>query len=64
MLDEPKGTAETFGYATAGWTDAPVVGEFIRHAAPLLGIEINNPDGSVPSEYVDLIQKERRLASF
>ena len=25
MLDEPKATAETFGFRTAGWNVAPVV---------------------------------------
>jgi cell division protein FtsI (penicillin-binding protein 3) len=64
MLDEPKGTKETFGYATAGWTAAPVVGQVIRHAAPLLGVNIDNPNGPTPSEYVDLIKKGRQLASF
>ncbi|MBI1274067.1 MAG: penicillin-binding protein 2 [Alphaproteobacteria bacterium] len=38
MLDEPKGTAETFGFATAGWVAAPTVGKVIGDVAPLLGI--------------------------
>tara|TARA_A100001037_G_scaffold280264_2_gene282872 strand:- start:15071 stop:16816 length:1746 start_codon:yes stop_codon:yes gene_type:complete len=64
MLDEPKGTKETFGYATAGWTAAPVVGQVIKHAAPLLGVEVDSPDGHAPSENVDLGRKGRQLASF
>ncbi|MEO1193470.1 MAG: penicillin-binding protein 2 [Pseudomonadota bacterium] len=39
MLDEPKPTKETFGYATAGWVAAPVAGKLISRLAPLLGVE-------------------------
>lgn len=38
MIDEPKGTKETFGFATAGWNAAPVVGRVIAKSAPLLGV--------------------------
>jgi cell division protein FtsI (penicillin-binding protein 3) len=39
MLDEPKGTQATGGYATAGMTAAPVAGEVISRIAALYGIE-------------------------
>ncbi len=64
MLDEPKGTKETFGYATAGWTAAPVVGRVIERAAPLLGIEIDSGEGGELPRHAALGRKERRLASF
>ena len=38
MLDEPHGTDETFGFANAGWTAAPVAGDIIRRIAPIMGI--------------------------
>lgn len=38
MFDDPKPTAQTAGYATAGWNVAPYAGKFIQRAAPLLGI--------------------------
>ena len=38
MLDEPKGSKATHGYATAGWNAAPVTGRIIRRIAPLLGV--------------------------
>ena len=38
LMDEPKGTEETFGFATAGWTAAPVAGKVIERIAPILGI--------------------------
>lgn len=37
-LDEPKGIKESHGYATGGWTAAPVVGRVIAQMAPLYGI--------------------------
>lgn len=38
MLDEPHGTAETGGYATAGQVAAPAVGRIINRIGPLLGV--------------------------
>lgn len=37
-LDAPKGTKETFGYATGGWTAAPIVQDVIKAAGPILGV--------------------------
>ncbi len=39
MLDEPKGIKETYGYATAGWTAAPVVSDVVGRIAPILGVD-------------------------
>ncbi|MFO0457357.1 MAG: peptidoglycan D,D-transpeptidase FtsI family protein [Alphaproteobacteria bacterium] len=38
MIDEPKGTKETHGYATGGWVSAPAAGRVISRLAPLLGV--------------------------
>ena len=38
MLDEPKATAETYGFRTAGWNVAPVVSKTVSRIAPMLGI--------------------------
>lgn len=38
MLDEPKGIKESFGYATGGWTAAPIVKGVVARMAPLFGI--------------------------
>jgi len=66
MVDEPKGTKRTYGYATGGWVAAPMVGRVIKQMGPLLGIspvdesrpeirnatEINlNPRGSSLASY-------------
>jgi cell division protein FtsI (penicillin-binding protein 3) len=47
MMDEPKPTKETFGYATAGYTAAPSVGRIIGRLGPLFGIppvDENSPE--------------------
>lgn len=38
MVDEPKGTRESFGFATGGWVAAPAVGRVIAGMAPLVGM--------------------------
>jgi len=38
MIDEPKPNAHSYGYATAGWVAAPVVGALVQRMAPLMGI--------------------------
>jgi cell division protein FtsI (penicillin-binding protein 3) len=39
MLDEPKGTRETAGFATGGWTAAPLVGRVIAAMGPAMGLQ-------------------------
>lgn len=39
MLDEPKATPETHGYATSGYNAVPVAGKIIARIAPLLGLK-------------------------
>ncbi len=43
MLDEPHGTKETFGFALAGYTAAPMAGRIIARIAPLLGVPNRTP---------------------
>jgi cell division protein FtsI (penicillin-binding protein 3) len=39
MLDEPKPTPETYGFATSGWNAVPTAGKIIERIAPMLGVE-------------------------
>ena len=39
MLDEPKPTKDTFGFATGGWTAAPAVGHVVERIAPYVGVK-------------------------
>lgn len=50
MVDEPKGTKETFGYATGGWVAAPAVGGVIRRMGPMYGLA---PDASEPADELE-----------
>lgn len=38
LVDEPKPNAHSYGYATAGWVAAPVVGALVQRMAPLMGL--------------------------
>ena len=49
MIDEPKGTKRTRGYATGGWVAAPVVANVVKRMAPLLGLK--------PSQQVEKLPK-------
>jgi len=42
ILDEPKGTKKTFGYATGGWVAAPVVRNVVAHMAQIMGLAPND----------------------
>lgn len=46
-LDEPKGDAETYGYATGGWTAAPTAGRIISRIGPLLGLPPADADSEL-----------------
>ncbi|MEX0759673.1 MAG: penicillin-binding protein 2, partial [Tistlia sp.] len=50
MVDEPKGIKATYGYATAGWVTAPVVGRVVDRIAPLLGISPRRGDDEMETE--------------
>ena len=38
VLDDPKATPKTYGYATAGWNANPTAAKIIRRIGPMLGI--------------------------
>ena len=67
MLDEAKGTKETFGYATGGWVAAPVVGAVVRRIAPVLGMRpIKETDPVRETLSIEISGKsarERRVAT-
>jgi cell division protein FtsI (penicillin-binding protein 3) len=61
MLDEPKGIKATYGYATAGWTAAPVTKRLIERIAPMLGVAPSDePTHPVTKELMQYIQPELR----
>ena len=62
MLDEPHGTAETGGYATAGQVAAPSVGRIINRIGPLLGVipdETRDVDMSDLQDAIAILKTEK-----
>jgi cell division protein FtsI (penicillin-binding protein 3) len=66
MVDEPKPTKETFGYATGGWVAAPLVGRLVERMAPLLGIAPRQDGAAMIEDMIADIEARaegRQLAS-
>jgi cell division protein FtsI (penicillin-binding protein 3) len=66
ILDEPKGTEETHGFATGGYVAAPAAGAVIARMASLEGVEPVDEGAPDIREAlnVDLNSRGRRLASY
>ncbi len=60
MLDEPHGTAETFHYASAGWTAAPTTANIVLRIAPLLDVAPAPEDRALYQQAALLIRDSRR----
>lgn len=61
LLDEPKGTRETHGFASGGWTAAPIVRNVIMRAAPLLGVSpIEEDQGLYQQASLLIADKKKR----
>ena len=50
MLDDPKGNAKTYGFATGGWVAAPIVNHVVSQIGPLLDLEPMTPDEEASAE--------------
>ncbi|MCK5374791.1 MAG: penicillin-binding protein 2 [Alphaproteobacteria bacterium] len=44
MVDEPHGTKESYGYATAGWVAAPVAKHIVQSIVSILGLSTDQYD--------------------
>ncbi|MBY6262077.1 penicillin-binding protein 2 [Azospirillum sp. 412522] len=53
-IDEPHGTAKTYGFATAGFTAAPVAGRIIREVGAVLGVPRANEDSPEIHKILDV----------
>ncbi|HYI42252.1 MAG TPA: penicillin-binding protein 2, partial [Sphingomicrobium sp.] len=58
MLDEPQPTAETFGFRTAGWNAAPIMGRAVSRIAPMLGVHPDKQREPNMGEVLPFVQKE------
>jgi len=66
MVDEPKPTKETFGYATGGWVAAPLAGRLVERIGPLLGVAPRHNDNAIIEQMLVDIENRaegRQLAS-
>ena len=54
ILDEPKGTKKTYGYATGGWVAAPVVKNVVAQMASVMGLAPND------REALEAFEKKRQ----
>lgn len=66
LLDEPKGNKKTLGFATAGWTVAPVVSRVISRIAPILGVAPIDESAPDVRRAMSIVIKsgKAKLASF
>ncbi len=69
MIDEPKGTRKSHGFATGGWVAAPAVKRIVARSAQLLGIHPIAEDSPEIRQILDLKLEppstgQHRLASF
>lgn len=69
ILDEPQGIKETYGFATGGWTAAPVVARVIEEMGPLFLIKpdlerARNAIGSEMGMYLKELKEGNSLASL
>ena len=60
LIDEPKGTKETFNFAGGGWTAAPTVANIILRTAPLLGVSPHEEDDGLFQQAAYVISDSRR----
>jgi cell division protein FtsI (penicillin-binding protein 3) len=66
MLDEPKGTKETAGFATGGATAAPAVRDIISRIAPILNIiPVDEREPELQREFeLKQMKREDEIANF
>jgi len=52
LMDEPHGTAESYGFTTGGWVGAPAAGRVIDRIAPFLGVQRKPDEPLAVAQYV------------
>ena len=59
MLDEPKATAETYGFSTAGWNIAPLISRTVSRIAPMLGVRPDKKRDANMAEVLPYIHEKK-----
>lgn len=57
MFDEPKGTKESFGFATAGYTAAPAVGRVFERMVALYGLQAEDENSKEVQNIINVKYK-------
>jgi cell division protein FtsI (penicillin-binding protein 3) len=52
LMDEPHGSAESYGFTTGGWVGAPAAGRVIDRIAPFLGVPRRPDQPLAVAQYV------------
>ena len=60
MLDDPKPTPKTFGFHTAGWNVAPLVGRTVSRIAPMLGVRPDMNRDANMSEVLPFVHEKEK----
>jgi cell division protein FtsI (penicillin-binding protein 3) len=60
IIDEPKGTKASYGYATGGWTGAPAVGNIIADMVRILGIPPEPKETKIAEGLEQYLTKTKR----
>jgi cell division protein FtsI (penicillin-binding protein 3) len=60
MLDDPKATADTYGFHTAGWNVAPVVSKVVSRIGPMLGVMPDERRDANLSEVLGFVHHEAK----
>ncbi|MEG3153446.1 peptidoglycan D,D-transpeptidase FtsI family protein [Sphingomonas sp. RB1R13] len=60
MLDDPKPTPKTFGFHTAGWNVAPLVGRTVSRIAPMLGVRPDMKRDANMSEVLPFVHEKEK----
>ena len=58
MLDEPRATAATYGFTTAGWNVAPAFGKAVSRIAPMLGLRPDKNREPNMAEVLPFVQEK------
>ncbi len=60
MLDDPKPTPKTYGFHTAGWNVAPLVGRTVSRIAPMLGVRPDMKRDANMSEVLPFVHEKEK----
>ena len=64
VLDEPKGTKATHGFAGGGWTAAPTVSRVISKIGPMLGVMPVRAEDAESHMILEISSAEDNLEAF